>query len=98
MMILFDLFDGPRSFNQLMRKGSINTTTLAQRLHLLENAGILIKTVHSMMPPRTSYALTEAGHELRPIFSAIQEWAEKNLPTADEAEICPSQQLGVTDD
>jgi DNA-binding HxlR family transcriptional regulator len=88
MMIVFDLLDGPRSFNQLMRKGSVNTTTLTQRLHLLENAGVLVKTVHSTMPPRTSYELTQAGLELREVFNAIQVWSERNLAPAGEAEVC----------
>jgi len=95
MMIVFDLLDGPRSFSQLMRKGSVNTTTLTQRLNMLEKAGLLVKTIHSTMPPRTSYELTDAGQELRPIFNAIQQWADQHLPEANEAEVCPEQQLTV---
>jgi DNA-binding HxlR family transcriptional regulator len=75
LMIVFSLLDGPLSFCDLMRRGTINTTTLTQRLHLLEEAGLLTKTVHSAMPPRTSYALTEGGLALRPILDAIAEWS-----------------------
>ena len=88
LMIVFDLMDAPRSFNQLMRKGHINTTTLAQRLNLLESAGVLFKTVHSTMPPRTSYTLTQAGMELKPVLLAIQSWSEKHLKAEDVGEIC----------
>jgi DNA-binding HxlR family transcriptional regulator len=93
MMIVFDLMEGPKSFNQLMRKGSINTTTLTQRLHLLEKSELLVKTIHSTMPPRTSYELTDAGRELQPILDSIQAWSEKNLHPVVEAELCPSQSL-----
>ena len=80
LMIVFSLLDGPLSFCDLMRRGTINTTTLTQRLHLLEEAGLLTKTVHSAMPPRTSYALTEAGLALGPILEAITQWSGQYLP------------------
>jgi DNA-binding HxlR family transcriptional regulator len=89
LMIVFDLMEGPRGFSQLMRKGSINTTTLTQRLNLLEKAGVLSKTIHSTMPPRTSYALTDAGHSLKPVVDAITEWSEKNLTPLDDPDVCP---------
>jgi DNA-binding HxlR family transcriptional regulator len=91
LLIVYDLLEGPRSFNQLMRRGSINTTTLAQRLNLLEKSGILTKTVHSTMPPRTSYELTQSGQNLRPVLSAIQQWSETYLPASNVDDICPSQ-------
>ncbi len=59
------------------RAGPINATTLAQRVAQLERAGVLAKTVHSTMPPRTSYALTEAGLALAPVLDAIATWAER---------------------
>ena len=79
LMIVFSLLDGPLSFCELMRRGTINTTTLTQRLHLLEEAGLLTKSVHSAMPPRTSYALTEGGQALRPILDATAEWSSAYL-------------------
>jgi DNA-binding HxlR family transcriptional regulator len=89
MLIVFDLLDGPRSFSQLMRKGSINTTTLTQRLNLLETAGLLKKTIHSTMPPRTSYELTVAGLELKPVLDAIAAWSDKFLAPLPVSQICP---------
>lgn len=88
MMIVYSLMSGPTGFSELMRKGNVNTTTLTQRLNLLEQAGILIKTIHSTMPPRTSYTLTEAGHALRPILEAITEWSGKYLPTLEASAEC----------
>ena len=80
LMIVFSLMSGPLSFCDLMRRGTINTTTLTQRLHLLEEAGLLTKTVHSAMPPRTSYQLTEAGLALQPVLNAIADWSSVHLP------------------
>jgi len=97
LMIVHGLLAGPINFNELMRRGSVNTTTLSQRLNLLEQAGILVKTIHSTMPPRTSYELTEAGLALRPILDAITEWSEKYLPASDGLPGCPGSELPVQD-
>jgi DNA-binding HxlR family transcriptional regulator len=74
-------------FNEMSRMASpINFTTLAQRLARLERAGLLTKTVHSTMPPRTSYELTEAGQALKPVIEVIADWSERYLP--DQSMAC----------
>ena len=84
LIIVCVLLHGPSGFNEMSRSaGRINATTLAQRLVLLEQTGLVCKTVHSMMPPRTSYELTAAGRALQPIIAAIAEWAERYLPEQD---------------
>lgn len=81
LFIVSALLHGPAGFNEMSRNaGRINSTTLAQRLILLEQAGLVRKTVQSTMPPRTSYALTEAGRALDPIVEAIAAWGERYLP------------------
>jgi DNA-binding HxlR family transcriptional regulator len=79
--IVRTLLDGPRGFNDLSRAvGGCNTTTLADRLEELESLGIVRRTVHSLMPPRTSYELTARGIELDEIVQAIDRWARRHLP------------------
>jgi len=81
LFIVSTLLHGPIGFNEMSRNaGRINSTTLAQRLVLLEQAGLLCKTVQSTMPPRTSYELTDAGRALQPIIMAIAAWGERHLP------------------
>ncbi len=83
LRIVHALRGGPLGFNQMKRDGGgVNSTTLAQRLVLLEQVGLLRKTVQSTMPPRTSYELTEAGYALVPIIDAITAWGERYLPNA----------------
>src|SRR5438105_420373 len=61
LLIVHRLLHGPVGFNELSRQAQgVNATTLAQRLCQLEQAGLAVKTVHSTMPPRTSYELTDA--------------------------------------
>jgi len=83
LRIVYALRPGPLGFNRIKRDvGGVNSTTLAQRLVLLEQVGLLRKTVHSTMPPRTSYELTAAGHALEPIIDALAAWGERHLPDA----------------
>jgi DNA-binding HxlR family transcriptional regulator len=78
--IIRTLLDKPFGFNELSRAvGGVNAATLAQRLDLLENIGIVKKTVHSVMPPRTSYQLTPTGVELQGVVEAIDRWARAHL-------------------
>ena len=80
LLIVGALLDGPAGFNELSRKVSgVCPATLSQRLSLLEQAGVVAKTVHSTMPPRTSYVLTPAGDDLRPVIAALSAWADKHL-------------------
>jgi DNA-binding HxlR family transcriptional regulator len=81
LFILHALMSGPLGFNETGRTvGPVNTTTLSQRLSRLEHAGLVRKTIHSTMPPRTSYELTEAGRAFRPVLAAIAQWSEQHMP------------------
>ncbi len=57
---------------------------LAQRLERLEEKGIVERTVHSAMPPRTSYALTAAGMELQSVIDALACWASAHIKAPAE--------------
>ncbi len=87
LLIVGALMEGPAGFNELSRKVSgVCPATLSQRLSLLEEAAIVSKTVHSTMPPRTSYVLTGSGEDLRPVIEALSVWADKHL---NEKRPCP---------
>jgi DNA-binding HxlR family transcriptional regulator len=78
LAIVYVLLRGPVGFNGVGRgAGAVNSTTLAQRMARLEQAGVVKKTVTSIMPPRTSYELTEAGRALKPVIAAIERWSER---------------------
>jgi len=74
------LIPGPMGFNELGRAaGGVNPATLAQRLDRLEELGLVTRTVEQVMPPRTSYRLTEAGLELQQVIAAIDCWARARI-------------------
>ncbi len=77
------LLDGPMGFNELGRAvGGCNPATLKLRLDRLEELGILVRTVHSYMPPRTSYELSPAGVDLQRVIMAIDGWGREHLAAA----------------
>ncbi len=100
MVIVLCLLHSQLGFNEMARRASpVNATTLAQRLVQLERAGVLVKTVHSTMPPRTSYALTEAGRALAPVLEAIRDWAERYpLHPAAACEAAEALASGISSD
>ncbi len=78
--IVRSLLQGDKGFNELGRDiGGCNPTTLTQRLERLEATGVVSKTVCSTTPPRTRYALTEAGRALQEVVEAISTWGERYL-------------------
>ena len=79
--IVRSLLDGPMGFNELGRAvGGCNPATLKARLDRLEQLGLVTRTVHSYMPPRTSYELAPAGVDLQRVIDAIDGWAREHLP------------------
>ena len=78
--IIRALLEGPMGFNELGRVVGANPTTLASRLERLERLGLLERTVHSVMPPRTSYALSTGGVALQDVIEAIDRWGRAHLP------------------
>lgn len=95
LLIIAHLMAEPCGFNELARKAhGVSATTLSQRLTFLEKAGLVKKTIHSTMPPRTSYELTEAGLGLGPALKEIEAWSEKFLADKELDELeadCPKQ-------
>jgi DNA-binding HxlR family transcriptional regulator len=85
--IIRSLLEGPMGFNELSRAVGANPSTLAQRLERLESLCVVARTVHSVMPPRTSYALTANGRGLQDVIDAIEVWGRGNLkPPAEPKE------------
>ena len=78
--IIRSLLGGDKGFNELSRSvGGCNPATLAQRLDHLEKLGLISKTVTSVMPPRSHYALTPSGRELQCVIDAIDHWSRTHL-------------------
>lgn len=79
MLILRDLREGPRKFNELQTslKG-ISPNTLSARLKTLEENGVVVRRFYEQHPPRAEYELTAKGQELRAVIGALRDWGEKH--------------------
>ncbi|HKW92259.1 MAG TPA: helix-turn-helix domain-containing protein [Methylomirabilota bacterium] len=77
-LILRELFSGSRRFNEI-RSGMplISRTLLAQRLHQLEDAGV-IESVPLPAGRGREYRLTAAGMEFREVVERLGEWGQRH--------------------
>lgn len=76
-IILFHLLHGKKRFSELGRAiGAITQRMLTLQLRELEEAGIVLRTVHAEVPPRVDYELTALGHSLQPVLIAMRHWGE----------------------
>ncbi len=81
MIILEALAEqGELRFTQLARwVPGISQKMLTQTLRQMERDGMVIRTVHAVVPPRVDYRLTELGLSLGAAFCGVWIWAEENL-------------------
>jgi DNA-binding HxlR family transcriptional regulator len=87
MLILEVLAEqGEMRFTQLGRAvGNISQKMLTQTLRQMERDGLLIRTIHPVVPPRVDYRLTDLGNSLGCAFCGVWIWAEENLATIESA-------------
>ena len=71
-LIVRDLIGGKKRYSELQRSLSgISPRLLAARLRLLEQHGMLTRTVYPTVPPTTEYELTSLGKGLRDVIKAM---------------------------
>lgn len=79
LIILNDLQNGEKRFNQLKRSTEASSRTLSRVLKELVNEGFVEKRVEDGSPVASYYSLTEKGRSLFPVFERIEDWAEEWL-------------------
>jgi DNA-binding HxlR family transcriptional regulator len=78
-MILLQLKDGPRGFNELRRLiPAITQRMLTLQLRALERDSIIVRTVFDTNPPTVDYAFSRHGLSLGPILEQLERWGEAN--------------------
>ena len=74
-LLVHDLSEGPRRFSELERScAGISPRTLAERLRVLEEEGIVERRSYDEHPPRVEYELTPKGEAMLPIIAAMREF------------------------
>jgi DNA-binding HxlR family transcriptional regulator len=80
--ILYFLLNAPKHtlrFGELKTQlEGITQRELAKHLRAFEAAGIVIRTVYPVVPPKVEYTLTPLGKSLWKPIDGLSDWAEKN--------------------
>jgi DNA-binding HxlR family transcriptional regulator len=63
----------------------ISQKMLTQTLRQMERDGLLIRTVHPVVPPKVEYRLTQLGLGLGAAFCGVWVWAAENLEHVERA-------------
>ncbi|MGB9955584.1 winged helix-turn-helix transcriptional regulator [Haloferax prahovense] len=74
LIVLNDLRDGEKRFNELKRSTGASSYTLSRVLDDLETEGFVDNHKEFESPVASYYALTEKGSALCPVFEALDQW------------------------
>ncbi|WP_135827427.1 winged helix-turn-helix transcriptional regulator [Halorussus halobius] len=75
LVVLNDLQDGEKRFNELQRSTGSSSRTLSRVLDDLEAAGLVNRRVEDR-PIATYYSLTDKSRDLCPVFEELESWAD----------------------
>ncbi|OZG56906.1 HxlR family transcriptional regulator [Bifidobacterium tissieri] len=76
-LIMGELHEGPKRFNDLNKELKINTKSLSDTLKRLEAEGVISRTVSDTTPVTVEYALTDKGRDFETVFHAMRDWCVK---------------------
>ena len=65
--------------------GGISQKMLTQTMRQMERDGLVVRTVHPVIPPKVEYRLTDLGFTLAEAFCGVWMWAEKNIDRIEAA-------------
>lgn len=87
-MLILDVLaeQGELRFTRIGREiPGISQKMLTQTLRQMERDGLVVRTVHPVIPPRVEYRLTDLGLTLGEAFCGVWIWAKDNLERIEAA-------------
>ncbi len=87
LLIIRDIaMQGKNTYNEFLKsEEKIATNILADRLSMLEGAGILMKEEHPESKAKIFYRLTKQGIDLLPVLIEMILWSDKYLQISPQA-------------
>ncbi|WP_410985710.1 winged helix-turn-helix transcriptional regulator [Bacillus cereus] len=80
VVLLCILLNGKKRTSEIKRTmPSITQKMLTQQLRELEADGIINRTVHSQVPPKVEYSLSEYGQTLTAVLDCMCEWGQYHI-------------------
>lgn len=84
ILVLHSLSDGVHRFKELRQRiDGVSEKMLAQTLKVLEQDGLLFRTVYPEVPPRVEYQLTIMGAQIAEKLKILIDWLERNKVTIE---------------
>ena len=87
MLVIRECFLGIRRFEKMQERLGITRHVPADRLRILETAGVLRREAYQQRPLRHEYRLTERGKALYPVLVTLIDWANAHVPLEGEASV-----------
>ena len=79
-LILQQLKIDKQRFGELQRLiPEINKQMLTKNLRELEKAGIILRKVYAVVPPKVEYSLSETGESLIPVLEVMEDWGKEQI-------------------
>jgi DNA-binding HxlR family transcriptional regulator len=80
MIVLEVLIEhGELRFSKLMKlTDGVSQKMLTQTLRRMEREGLVVRTIHPVIPPKVEYRLTDLGAQLSEAFCGVWVWAAQN--------------------
>ena len=87
MLVLETLVEkGELRFTRLAESiPGVSQKMLTQTLRAMERDGLLMRTVHPVIPPKVEYKLTDLGLSLSAAFCGVWMWAQEHLDEVESA-------------
>ena len=78
LIVLHDLQEGEKRFNELKRSTDASSRTLSRVLDDLDDLGLVDRRVEEQ-PIASYYSITDKGASLCPVFDNLEQWADEWL-------------------
>ncbi|MBB3724881.1 winged helix-turn-helix transcriptional regulator [Nonomuraea dietziae] len=86
ILVVDALLSGTMRYTDLSRRiEGVSQKMLTQTLRALEADGFITRTMHSTIPPRVDYELTELGRSLAEPITALRQWTEAHINDIEQA-------------
>jgi DNA-binding HxlR family transcriptional regulator len=83
-VVIYCLSGGVQRFSEMQHRiPDISKKMLVQVLRDMERGGLVERTVHQVVPPKTEYRLTSAGLHLHEPVALLCHWASRNIALLD---------------
>ena len=80
LLILYCLREKTTRFNELQRLfPGITHATLTKQLRILEDYGLVVRTVYPQIPPKVEYSLSDIGKKVEIILDSVLKWGKEYI-------------------